>query len=84
VILRDKLVTRGLKRLERRIKEALDDAIQRLDGHWCGVERDVHFTISEIAADDRRHWHYDGQTQCFVSGLSSDLRLEPTDELTTG
>lgn len=76
LIIRDNRLSRGagLHDLDEHINDALDHAIHRLDGVWCGRTRDLRFTVSEIACDGRRHWYYSPSSKRFLAGLGSSER----------
>jgi hypothetical protein len=68
VVIRNALVSRGLNNLELHIQDALEEAKHRLDGVWCGSEREIHLLVSEISETGRRHWHYRPEAG-FVRGI---------------
>ena len=73
LIIRENNLATGYRRdnLERHITGALDEAVHRLDTLGIAPHRDVYLIVSEIATNDRRHWHHDGQR--FVDGLPDTI-----------
>lgn len=70
IITRDNnLATRASRQdLEDHMNRALQEASNRLKPFGTATNRQLHFTVSEIATHERRHWHYDPAKNHFVEG----------------
>ncbi len=61
VIFRPDRLTTGnrLMNLENHLNDAYKEAVNRLKSKMVDDSREIYFMVSEIAKNNRRHWHYD-------------------------
>lgn len=65
------LVQNGkLERLKRRMKDAFDEAKERLGADACSPEsRKLWLVVAEISENQRRYWHFSAEKRGFVDGF---------------
>ena len=73
VILRENGLTRrttkSYQKLVNKMNDAYKEAGRRLSNFGVDESREIYFVISEIAEENRRHWHYDKTLKRFESSL---------------
>jgi hypothetical protein len=61
--------TKSYQKLVNKMNDAYKEAVRRLNNFGVDESREIYFVVSEIAEDNRRHWHYDKTLKRFKSSL---------------